>query len=383
MINSYSSECLEVLRLLKKRRNVLISGPPGCGKSRLLNEVANAFVDSPVSSEPASLPVLVPNSDVAIPRNIETEDNELQQVWPADKRTNRQIVRTVFHQQTKHREFISGLAPLTNGQNGFTVVGGTLYLASEHAKKPDGAALLIIDEINRGPAVNVFGGSIAAIEPEKRLEDDNSVGLNTQFFRITDPESGSDIEYALPKHLYILAAMNQADTSVEPLDVAFLRRWAPYKLQPNYELLRELFSIEEKKQETLPSVPTDIKDVLEAAVRALQAVNQRIRYGKGKEFQIGHGIFLTSDIVRQQGVDNILIEVAEIWGYIQEHIEEVFFGDLFGIATVLNVINGNKLHPFKLEEISFGGEPRIDLKGPTAVNSSNIYDLLRAVVGDA
>ncbi|WP_074599347.1 AAA family ATPase [Sediminibacillus halophilus] len=377
-MDSYSNEAIEILSLLKRRKNVLLSGPPGCGKSRLLNEVGHAFMDTPVTSVSAPSPVLVPDSPVAIPREVETEHEEFQNVWPAEGRDQRKVFKTVFHQQTKHREFVSGLSPLTNGESGFRVVSGTLYRASEHAKLQGGASLLVIDEINRGPAVQVFGGSIAGIEPEKRLNEDNTDTLNTQYFELLDPETGDIIEYALPQHLYILAAMNQADTSVEPLDVAFLRRWAPYRLKPDYGVLREYFSLEENDDD-LPSTPENALSVYEAAIRALNAINKRIRLGKGKEFQLGHGVFLTNEKEPSLELDEALEDVTELWGYVQEHIEEVFFGDIYGMATVLNVTSGIRSHPLKLQEITFGGEPRLDLQGLDEVDNHNIYKLLKAV----
>ena len=46
----------------------------------------------------------------------------------------------------------------------FRITEGVLYRASEFAKQPNSAALLIVDEINRGPTVQVFGGAIVAME---------------------------------------------------------------------------------------------------------------------------------------------------------------------------------------------------------------------------
>lgn len=382
MANDVSQDALKVLRLLKDRRNVLISGSPGTGKSRLLGEVANAFITAVVAAEAAEKPVHVPGAAVAIPNQAPIEINqELQNVWPASTRANRKIFRTTFHQNSKYREFISGMVPIIGAGGGFRVMPGTLYRASEHAKLDEGAALLIIDEINRGPAVQVFGGSIVAIEPDKRLAEDNSALSETQFFEMIDPDSGEVVEYALPDHLYILAAMNQADTSVEPLDVAFLRRWAPFHLEPSNEILRGFFGLVAGEIEALPETPTDVTHVYEAAIQAWEAVNRRIQLGRGPEFQLGHGVFLVGRQSPPVDINAALIFVAEIWSYVRVHIDEVFFGDLRGVAAVLNIIGGPAGHPYKLNETTFADEPRVDMIGPKEINEDNVYVLLRAIVG--
>ncbi|OME28902.1 ATPase [Paenibacillus odorifer] len=380
MANNFSQECLEILNLLKTRRNVLLSGPPGTGKSRLLGEVAQAFMTNPVIVAPAASPVHDPRSQIAIPREIESEvDTALQSVWPSPQRTHHKVFRTAFHQNSKNREFVTGIMPLTNGQPGFKVVTGSLYKASEHGKLSDGASLLIIDEINRGPAVQVFGGSIVAIEAEKRLADDNSVRTQTQSFEIIDPVSGDIIEYALPEHLYILAAMNQADASVEPLDVAFLRRWAPYRLVPDSDILRTYYSVTTSVN-PIPTTPMGTKQVIDLGIRAWEEINKRIRLGRGPEFQLGHGIFLSSSAI-PNSIDEALIEMVQIWAMLRTHVDEVFFGDLRGIASAINVIGGPAYHPYKLVESTFADDPRLELVGPTVANIGNIYNILRAVVG--
>ena len=151
----------------------------------------------------------------------------------------------MLHQSSKYRDFLTGVMPdvRSKASGTFRITEGILYRASEFAKLPDSAALLIIDEINRGPTVQVFGGAIVAMESDKRLGDDGKPTNATQYFDLLNPADGELIEYAFPSRLFILAAMNQADVSVEPLDVAFLRRWAPFNLEPSTKVLRDYFGL--------------------------------------------------------------------------------------------------------------------------------------------
>jgi 5-methylcytosine-specific restriction protein B len=260
------------------------------------------------------------------------------------------------------------------------VTEGTLYRASQHALSEEGAALLIIDEINRGPAVQIFGGAIVAIEAEKRLSPDGTPQLNTQFFEILDPKSGEMIEYAFPHHLYILAAMNQADVSVEPLDVAFLRRWTPHNLLPDEKVLRGYFGLPSLAQ-VLAVAPTTAAEVYEALVQAWDKVNSRIALGRSKEFQIGHGVVMAPSGTAPADVGSALELAAKSWSTIKAHLDEVFFGDLRGLAATLNASGQSPGNPYKLQEVFFADEPKQELVGPPKVTNALIYQVLSAVVG--
>jgi 5-methylcytosine-specific restriction protein B len=371
-----SEKCKQALKLLARSRNVLVSGPPGTGKSKLLAEVALAF-ETAVGLAPASgRPQLSPSGRIPIPPAAGSAEEV-----PAPTKINRKVFRTVFHQGSKYRDFVSGITPAVNkavGGPDFTIVKGTLYRASEHAKAPNGAALLIIDEINRGPAVQVFGGAIVAIESDKRLAPDGNKRAETQFFELLDPETGDVIEYALPHDLYILAAMNQADASVEPLDVAFLRRWEPLRLEPDETALRAFYGLGAKGANALPEVPFDVKDTLEASVRAWAAVNAQIALGRGPEFQIGHGVLMSEVKPQTLPLPQALGTLCVGWAKVRAHVEEVFFGDIRGISAVLNALDGPAYNPFKLKETTFADDLRFRLEGPTNFAEENIYPALRA-----
>lgn len=376
MAARFSADCLRVLGLLARSRNVLLTGAPGTGKSKLLSEVALAFESILGTASTGGIPRLNPVRGVPIPPAADPVKG-----IPAPTKMDRRVFRTVFHQNSKYRDFVSGITPAVKKQTGepdFTIVRGTLYRASEHAKDANGAALLIIDEINRGPAVQVFGGAIVAIESDKRLDMDGTKRTETQFFEILDPISGDVIEYALPHDLYILAAMNQADASVEPLDVAFLRRWEPLRLEPDEATLRTFYGLGTRGASTLPNTPANTNDALEASVRAWVAINAQIALGRGSEFQIGHGVLMSNVNPQTLSLPEALGLLCVGWAKVRAHVEEVFFGDTRGIAAALNALDGPAFNPFKLTETTFADNLRFRLEGPTNFAEDDIYAALRA-----
>lgn len=367
---SVSPQARSVLALLRERHNVLISGSPGTGKTRLVNEVREAFVLTPPLPFDKDGPIPFPKEQTDTP-------NDIAEWLPSPDRRDRKVFSTVFHQGTKHRDFVCGLAPVPGGQTlTFRVQRGALYQAAEHALSADGTSLLIIEEINRGPAVAAFGGSIVAFEGDKRLSLEGEPLPTTTFFEVLD-DSGLSIPYALPTHLYLVSTMNQADTSVESLDVAFLRRWARYRLSPSIDVLLEFFGL--STIEDQPDIATGSEHVYAAAVEAWAAVNDRISVGRDVDFQIGHGVLMSTS-APPADVAAAAAYILQGWEDIRSHVEEVFFGDALAVAEVLNVGPHNPNHIIKLVDHEFAGGVKSELVVPP-IAIHNVYELLKAIAG--
>jgi 5-methylcytosine-specific restriction protein B len=364
-----SEEVRAVLRRLKEHGNVLIVGAPATGKTRLLLEVREAFEWTPGATYQPKAAVPLP----AIPEDVA--------LWlPSPDRPNREVFETVFHQNTKFGEILRAREARVSldgtGGTTFRVSEGILYRASQYALSDDGTALLIIDEINRGPAVSVFGPAMTALEYDKRLDTNGErVPMMTAYFDLMNDE-GNYEPYAFPKHLYVLAGMNQADTSIEALDVAFMRRWEPHRLAPEPDVLMDHFVLATIAGE-LPDTSPSAEDVYRAATRAWEAVNHRIRLGRGPEFEIGHGVLMNGE--PPETAEEALDYVSVGWRRIRQHLDEVFFGSVDGLAAALNV-DGTADHPIKRETEMFANDSVSYLEEPPTDNDT-LYKTLRAVAG--
>lgn len=377
----YSTECLAVLELLKTRKNVLITGAPACGKTTLMSEIATAFKQGYLPEQVVPTTPTHVSGSVGLPSKIPAKTSTARPIpeLPSPSRKNREVFRTVFEANSKPRDFLSGLIPKVGaGLTGlsFAVTEGKLVTANKHAEQSEGAALLLIDELNRGPAVQLFGNAIVALESDKRLNDDDQVIEGSSFPFEVMGQDGVMKSCYLSSHLYIVAAMNQADVSVEPLDVAFVRRWTPFPLFPRPELVRTKLEAAGAGA-PLGQRPTAPGEVVEALVRAWESVNEQIEIGRGPEFKIGHGIIFSRAKAPLADVNQALDVAVACWRAIMAHVDEVFYGDPFGVAATLRA--GTAEGVYKLVSVPFGQEQRHVLRSPPELNRENIYRLLQWV----
>lgn len=364
---SIEDDAREVLRALALRKNVILSGPPGTGKSRLLNLVRDLFQwkkEQVGGSRTGRIPVPAATST-------------LPQWFPSPLSTSsRQVYPTVFDQNTKYRDFMRGLVPKIGSPGEFAVTAGTLYRAATDAQQSGHAALVIIDEINRGPAVAAFGSALVGLEPDKRSGPNGGRGAMTQEFEILSDTGASQL-FTLPPDLYILASMNEADTSVEPLDVAFLRRFHNYRLEPNPTVLRAHFGLPAlPTTQPLPNSPESADDWYEALSRAFVKVSDQILLGRGQAYQLGHGALMHAPAPRSD-TGAAAEYVSTAWTTLRAHLDEVFFGNSRALSDILA---GERTEsPYSLVEESFAGQTVRRLIGPSHLNGQQLYKLLTLI----
>ncbi len=233
----------ELRSLFTRTRNLVLYGPPGCGKTYWARQLAKEFAGA--------------------------------------ERTK----FVTFHQSFAYEEFVEGLKPLPpedeDAHVKYDVVPGVFRKICKDAeaawevnKENPPKYLLVIDEINRANIAKVFGELITLIEDDKRLGQANDV-------IVTLPYSGD--EFGVPPNLYILGTMNTADRSIALLDIALRRRFTFMELTPDPSLLHTVAGVD--------------------LGQLLTSLNERVAALLDREHRIGHSYFMGLDGLA--GVDDL------------------------------------------------------------------------------
>jgi 5-methylcytosine-specific restriction protein B len=177
-----ASEFETILGLWRIKKNLVIQGPPGVGKTFLARRLAYALIGHELPSH---------------------------------------VVMIQFHQSYAYEDFIQGFRPT---ENGFARKDGIFVRFCKRASlDQDSTYVFIIDEINRSNLSKVLGELLMLIEADKRGSK-NSVALA---YAESDEE-----QFYVPPNVYLLGMMNTADRSLALVDYALRRRFAFWELQP-------------------------------------------------------------------------------------------------------------------------------------------------------
>lgn len=175
------SELSEIMELFVAKKNIIVQGPPGVGKTFFCQKLAFALM--------------------------------------GEKARDR-LGLVQFHQSYSYEDFVQGYRP---SGTGFELKNGVFHRFCEAARaEPTKRFVFVIDEINRANLSKVFGEVMMLIEPDKR-ESTWAVELTY-----------SDESFYIPSNVFLLGLMNTADRSLSMVDYALRRRFAFVDLEPGF-----------------------------------------------------------------------------------------------------------------------------------------------------
>jgi 5-methylcytosine-specific restriction protein B len=257
-----------LLSVLKTKKNIILQGAPGVGKTFAARRLAYSIIE-------------------------EVDDSRVEFVQ--------------FHQNYSYEDFMMGYKPVNDG---FELKYGIFYrFCQKAANQPDKDFFFIIDEINRGNLSKVFGELLMLIEPDYRGT------------RITLAYNG--LSFMVPKNIYIIGLMNTADRSLAMIDYALRRRFSFFEIEPGFD--SDGFV---KYQNSLNN--ETFNDLIKQVQELNKEISRDKSLGKG--FCIGHSYFCgqvsCSDDWMHSIVDyDILPVLSEYWfddsGKLQ-HWENIF-----------------------------------------------------------
>ena len=236
---------LETIRVLRRFKNAVLEGPPGTGKSYVIDEVAKAW--------------------------------EGQMGRPLAGHGRGEYAITL-HPNTTYEEFIEGLR-YNDAKQEFVREDGFLRNVIESASKNPGCDyLVLLDELNRANVPKVFGDLLLPMEASKRMTWNASTGDWEDGMEVKLPYSGE--LFSVPSNVYLLGTMNTTDRSIAPLDSALRRRFGFVRVEPlGGGALRAAIVDAESE---------DAAQRIERSIDQLTNLNEALRRCLGPNAMLGH-----------------------------------------------------------------------------------------------
>ncbi|HUP27669.1 MAG TPA: AAA family ATPase [Chloroflexia bacterium] len=228
-------EMLEEARdLLEDTGQIILSGPPGTGKTWLARGLASLAAGDP------------------------------------------ERMRMVqFHAATSYEDFIEGLRPVVDswGQVSYAVLPGAFTKLCAAARSDAGHYyVMVIDEINRAPLARVFGELLYALE----YRGPSGAVMLTTSSGHEQPEP-----FFVPENVLLIGTMNSTDRSLAIVDFALRRRFRFIDLEPNPQVL----------DRWLEQHDTHI-DERKVVLQLFQAVNGKLSNDLDADHRLGHSYFM-------------------------------------------------------------------------------------------
>lgn len=240
----FGANVSELLDILKYKKNIILQGAPGVGKTHTAKRLAYAMMGC---------------------------------------KDDKRVMQVQFHQNYTYDDFVMGLRPTEQG--GFKFTSGPFYDICKRAEKDLDKLpyFVVIDEINRGNLSKIFGEMFSLIEKTHR---DEAIMLkyNGELFSV-------------PSNLYIIGTMNTADRGLIQLDYALRRRFAFITVEP-------AFKSDGFRQLMITSDNIKFNKFARKIMELNKAICEDELLGPG--FQIGHSYFCLDRKVTTEDLQRIL-----------------------------------------------------------------------------
>ena len=208
----------KVSDLLKTKKNIILQGAPGTGKTYATAKIALSLIGEKIDY-----------SDHY--KVMETYQKYVDE---------EQIAFVTFHQSMDYEDFIEGLKPQIlkdeqdnpSGINYIVEDGIFKKICKAAGEQQETPYVLIIDEINRGNISKIFGELITLLESDKRLEATHPITLQLPY---------SKEKFAVPPNVYIIGTMNTTDRSTGSIDYALRRRFAFITIKSNKHDIEDFY----------------------------------------------------------------------------------------------------------------------------------------------
>lgn len=228
--------------VLKKKKNIILQGAPGVGKTFAAKRLAYSMMG-------------------------EVDDSRIEYIQ--------------FHQNYSYEDFMMGYKPVDDG---FELKYGIFYRFCQKAENHlDKDYFFIIDEINRGNMSKIFGELLMLIEPDYRGN------------KITLAYNG--LSFSVPKNLHIIGMMNTADRSLAMIDYALRRRFSFFDMEPGFDSEGFIHYQNGFSNDTFNSLVERMKELNR------EIMNDK---SLGKGFCIGHSYFCNMDDCSEEWLKDIV-----------------------------------------------------------------------------
>lgn len=228
--------------VLKKKKNIILQGAPGVGKTFAAKRLAYSMMG-------------------------EVDDSRIEYIQ--------------FHQNYSYEDFMMGYKPVDDG---FELKYGIFYRFCQKAENHlDKDYFFVIDEINRGNMSKIFGELLMLIEPDYRGN------------KITLVYNG--LSFSVPKNLHIIGMMNTADRSLAMIDYALRRRFSFFDMEPGFDSEGFIHYQNGFANDTFNSLVERMKELNR------EIMNDK---SLGKGFCIGHSYFCNMDDCSEEWLKDIV-----------------------------------------------------------------------------